>query len=109
MPKTRVAIYCRANDSSNSKIQRMVLDRLFFRAAAYAHSHNLLIVSYYEDSGYPNINNLPGLSNMLADYRKMIFDAVLVSNSSQLPDIIAQKKPFTLLSVDPSERRINYL
>lgn len=105
MSNQKTAIYCRPKTSNNPEFLREELDKMYFRLAAFAHAHKMLIISYYEDTELIMGNRIPArLSNLLVDYEKGLFDTILVTNYKQisqfpLPHILA-----STYSIDSSER-----
>lgn len=105
MELQRAVIYCRIDNCNDPIIQRMALDSMFFRLAAYANSHKLSIVSYYEDNGYSVSDyTRPGLTSLLSDFNNIPFDTVLVARNSQI--LSPHKYPFAIQSIETSERKI---
>lgn len=107
MELQQAVIYCRIDNCNDSIIQRMAIDSMFFRLAAYANSHKLSIVSYYEDNGYSVSDyTRPGLTSLLSDFTNMPFDTVLVARNSQILDNSPHKYPFAIQSIETAERKI---
>lgn len=105
MEQKRVAIYCRINNRNDIILQRSALDGMFFRLAAYAHSHKLHIAAYYEDIVLPTDDTKThGLTKLLADSSYMNFTVVLVTKISQIPIETISEFPIEIQSLDSLDR-----
>lgn len=75
------------------------------RIERYAIQKHFQIVTFYEDNGVPgNQLNRPGLSCLLKDYERGLFDTVMVTNKDRLAR--GQKSwPFKVISIQEKLRQ----
>lgn len=81
----RIVIYCRVDQGGNPTQRKHVLAVQQEQLKRYAAFHGLQVAGYYEDAGYSGHDlNRPGLNQMLNDWKREKFDAVLIVNHTRL-------------------------
>ena len=106
----KAAIYCRVDQGGNAETQYDALETQRIRLEQYALHHNMQIVGYYEDRGYPGyLTERPGLTRLINGCLGKQFDTVLVVNHDRLYRGNGYKPPqwpFQIWTIDQPQRNM---